>query len=117
MTNPKLTAPATSPASDGSATYIRFDELTPNPSTKRWAVMSKDQGGRIGCVSWHGPWRKYCFFPMPSTVFEKVCLREIADFCENQTTQHQLGKKLTRLKSPEEYAGREPGDGNGKTYP
>ena len=75
--------------------YINFVELTPNPATKRWAVMPEDGSAQIGMVKWHGPWRKYCFFPMGETVFEQVCLREIADFCENQTKAHcaQKGKK------------------------
>lgn len=94
MSDTKLKSPATSPAAHGSATWIRFDELTPNPATKRWAVMPKDGSAQIGMVSWYGPWRKYCFFPMASTVFEWVCLREIAEFCESQTVLHRLDKQL-----------------------
>lgn len=45
----------------GSATWIRFDELTPNPATKRWAVMPKDGSAQIGRVQWYGPWHKYLF--------------------------------------------------------
>lgn len=80
----------------GSATWIRFDELTPNPATKRWAVMPKDDGAQIGRVQWYGPWRKYCFMPMANTVFEQLCLREIAAFCEEQTKAHRKpNDKLT----------------------
>lgn len=73
----------------GSATWIRFDELTPNPATKRWAVMPTDGSAQIGRVQWYGAWRKYCFMPIPNCVFEQMCLREIADFCENQTKLHR----------------------------
>ena len=72
--------------------FITFEPLTPNPATKRWAVMPKDGSSQIGAVSWHGPWRKYCFFPVPSTVFEQVCLRDIADFCERETRLHRSAK-------------------------
>lgn len=89
-------------AAHGSATWIRFDELTPNPATKRWAVMPKDGPDRIGIISWYGPWRKYCFFPTPETVYEQVCLREIADFCEVQTAMHRLRRETDRAKSPNE---------------
>mgnify|MGYP001613370893 CR=1 FL=1 len=77
----------------GSAAWIRFDELTPNPSTKRWSVMTKD-GTQIGMVKWYGPWRKYCFFPMAETVYEQVCLRDIARFCEEESIKHR------KLKTP-----------------
>ena len=38
----------------------------------------------LGAIKWYAPWRKYSFFPQPHTVFEKDCLREIADFCEKE---------------------------------
>ena len=47
----------------------------------------------IGLVHWYGPGRKYCFFPIAETVFEQVCLREIAAFCEDQTKLHRESKK------------------------
>jgi hypothetical protein len=79
-------------AGSASGSYITFEPLAPNPATKRWAVMSKDQGSQIGSVSWYGPWRKYCFMPMASTVFEQVCLREIAEFIERETKSHRASK-------------------------
>jgi len=78
-------------SSTGSGTWIRFDELTPNPATKRWAVTTKDDI-QIGTVKWYGPWRKYCFFPMAETVYEQVCLRDIASFCETETKNHRAAK-------------------------
>jgi len=72
--------------------FIIFEQRKPKPKTKVWAVLSKD-GGQIGTVCWYGPWRKYCFVPMDGTVFEQVCLREIAQFCENATRQHREDKK------------------------
>jgi len=89
------------PAGSMTGTHIRFDELTPNPATKRWAVMPKDGSQQIGTISWYGPWRKYCFFPMAATVFEEVCLREIGCFIEGETILHRRKKssnaKLTSL--------------------
>jgi len=70
-------------------TYIRFVEGTPKPRTKTWTVFGRDGGGRIGQIAWLGKWRKYCFFPALDTVFEQVCLREIADFCEHETRHHR----------------------------
>jgi hypothetical protein len=78
------------PCSDAlpAGTFIRFEPRAPNPKTKVWAVVSKD-GGEIGAVNWYGPWRKYCFTPNSNTVFEQVCLREIAQFCETATRIHK----------------------------
>ena len=69
-------------------TFITFTPGLPKPKTLTWFVHPKDSTNHIGMVKWYGPWRKYCFFPEAYTVFEKVCLREIADFCEQKTKGH-----------------------------
>ena len=74
--------------SDQKGTYITFAERPPKPKTKVWAVLSQG-GAEIGTVCWYGPWRKYCFMPAYSSVFEQVCLREIAQFCETETRNHK----------------------------
>ena len=45
-----------------------------------WNVCNKDEGLMIGRVSWHGPWRKYCFFPIPDCVWSSDCLEDLATF-------------------------------------
>lgn len=54
--------------------------------TKVWNVQTKD-GGVLGSIRWFGAWRKYCFYPSAGTIFDKSCLRDIADFCESQTNE------------------------------
>jgi len=91
------------PAGSATGTFIEFVPTAPNPKTKRWAVRSKDQGAQIGTVGWHGPWRKYCFMPLGNTVFEQVCLREVADFCEAETKRHReqkLREDINLVDSP-----------------
>lgn len=73
--------------------WITFRPLTPKPKTKVWAVLSND-GGQIGTVAWYGPWRKYCFSPEAGTVFEQVCLRDIAQFCEAETRLHRTAQSV-----------------------
>jgi len=73
------------------AKWIEFIEGTPKAKTKCWLVVAKD-GGTIGSVKWHGPWRKYCFFPYDYTVFEEDCLRDISNFIEGETAKHRSQK-------------------------
>lgn len=47
----------------------------------------------LGEIRWYGAWRKYAFFPSQQTLFEEVCLREIAMFIENRTQAHRREKK------------------------
>jgi hypothetical protein len=64
---------------------FRLDACQP-PKTQRWEVVAKDGGEVLGTVKWWGAWRKYTFHPLAATLYEPTCLRDIAAFCEEQTT-------------------------------
>jgi hypothetical protein len=78
----------------GTHIVFRFTANSPGGKTSAWRVQSSYKGHedmQLGTVAWFGRWRKYGFFPPQnrSTVFEEVCLREIAEFCETQTKEHR----------------------------
>lgn len=79
--------------------YLKFiEDLAPTDrKTKVWFVSSMTNF-MLGRIKWHGPWRKYCFFVAATGeyVFDKNCLREIADFCEEQTNLYM--EKKTNVK-------------------
>lgn len=93
----RLNIPATPPPppEPPTGTYIRFVELDPKPKTRVWAVTTLDDA-MLGTVSWYGPWRKYAFHPQPLTVYESVCLVEIAWFCTAQTKAHNARNRERR---------------------
>lgn len=70
--------------------YIEFVTVDrPDLKTKFWRVQPiGDPDLMLGYVKWFGRWRRYAFFPAPSCVFEKDCLRALADFCELKTREH-----------------------------
>ena len=61
--------------------------------TKIFSVRAKEDDTFIGLVKWFGAWRKYCFFPIENTVFEQDCLRDIAQFIEEETKRHKLKER------------------------
>ena len=69
-----------------SATWIRFERIGDSASgkTRMWRVMA-NSGGDLGTIKWFGRWRCYAFYPDGATVYERKCLRDIADFCEEET--------------------------------
>lgn len=76
--------------------WIRFQESAmrnPKKKTKEWAVLAVNERLPLGYVKWFSNWRKYCFFPLQSTIYEQDCLRDIANFCESQTKTHREGWK------------------------
>lgn len=81
--------------SDGK--YIQFNEVGVSKSglTKLWEVINKENGTLLGKVGWYGPWRQYAFFPDGDLdlVFERNCLRGIANFCELKTREHNKRRK------------------------
>lgn len=54
-----------------------------------WDVVAKEGPALLGRISWWGPWRKYAFFPMPTTLFEPTCLRDIASFIDARMAERR----------------------------
>lgn len=68
------------------STYIEFVFVAKSASQKTSIWTAVASGGEpLGTVKWFGRWRCYAFFPDTNTVFEKTCLRDIAQFCEERT--------------------------------
>lgn len=69
--------------------YLRFEFHRNSSSglTKIWTVMSLGGVG-LGTIQWFAQWRRYVLYPSAGTVWDKGCLREVADFCESETTAH-----------------------------
>ena len=77
-------------------TYITFMRAQDKAHTQVWRVLTKYGPEQIGWVSWYTPWHKYAFHPNENTVYEQVCLREIATFCERATAQHKAAADIRR---------------------
>lgn len=72
--------------------YIEFvlQEKLPGRLTDCWLVRPKDNPDCVlGNVRWYGAWRCYVYFPVEYTLYEKKCLRDIADFCEAETAKRK----------------------------
>ncbi len=80
--------------------YVRFIHVGESASKRTLVWMVAGRGGdgaddfELGYVKWFAPWKTYSFEPHSGTVFEKRCLRDIAQFCEELTKEHR-----ERLKS------------------
>ena len=82
--------------------YIEFSAPEPSATgrTQVWVVRAK--GGAplaLGSVKWFGRWRCYAFFPLGDTVFERECLRDIAEFCEARTVEHRAERREAILNT------------------
>lgn len=57
--------------------------VSPRPEGRRtnvYYVINKKRSC-IGVVKWHGPWKRFCFYPSPESCYDPVCLESVADFC------------------------------------
>lgn len=55
--------------------------------TPIYHIFSKDGDLPLGEISWHGPWRKFCFFPEKNTIFEITCLNDIIIFIQEKMNE------------------------------
>lgn len=63
--------------------YLWFQEY-PSDSGKTLVVkiLSKSSGDRLGSIRWYGPWRQYCFYPSPDTIFNKGCMNDVVKYID-----------------------------------
>ncbi|MDX9802799.1 MAG: hypothetical protein RBS96_02050 [Dehalococcoidales bacterium] len=78
-------------------THIQFGEHPqPKRKTMVWAVTSVYDQTLLGFISWFPRFRKFSFFPQKDTVYEEMCLRDIAEFCETETKKQKERRKLEK---------------------
>lgn len=81
--------------------WISFQEDTPPAwKTKYWRVVATKGNTFLGGIKWWGGWRRYCFFPEQATIFEQDCLRDIANFCDEQTRAHRAKREENQERQP-----------------
>ncbi len=64
--------------------FLDEGKVSVGSKTQRFSVHSRHTNVLLGYVKWYVQWRQYVFFPL-NAIFDKKCLREIADFCERMT--------------------------------
>lgn len=60
--------------------YINFELLEKREKTSIYICLSNKSRDSLGLIKWYGPWRQYCFFPSPNTIFNRGCNTDINDF-------------------------------------
>jgi len=78
---------------DGThVTFVNCGQLE-SRKTNGYMVNAKEGSALLGWITWHGAWRKYAFHPSAGTIYEETCLRDIAEFCEQETKAHRAKAK------------------------
>lgn len=75
--------------------WVAFHPAGTSPSGKTKVWRASGSGGEddtIGWVKWSGAWRQYVFFTGAEShiTFAASCMRQIARFCDEQTTAQRL---------------------------
>ncbi len=68
--------------------YITFNRTVDNKKTQVWNVDLTRTGLPLGVIKWYAPWRQYCFFPEPDTVYSASCMNVIQNFIFTLNRQH-----------------------------
>jgi len=60
-------------------------------------VISKKHGYPLGQIKWHGPWRDYVFHPDKATLFNRACMKCIADKLAKMFMDHHAKCEEKRM--------------------
>lgn len=83
-------------------TFINIKDLgrvSDRAVTHLYEVTSRTNGALLGYIKWFAHWRQYSFFPV-DCIMEKVCMRDIADFCEQRTNERRQKRNGKNLQKP-----------------
>lgn len=79
--------------------YHDEGKVSPGSITNKFAVTDREKGTLLGYIKWYVLWRKYVFHPL-NCILDSVCLHELAEFCELNSTEH---RKRWEANRPKEY--------------
>lgn len=64
--------------------YIYFKLIEEKEKTNVYECRNNKTDDILGLIKWHGPWRRYCYFPSCAAVYSDGCLDDIRDFIDKQ---------------------------------
>jgi len=76
--------------------YMKFDKIGDTGKTEIWDILSKSSGFVLGKIKWYGPWRQYCFYPSPNSVFNNDCMTDIQKLIKNLQEDHRKAQRKIR---------------------
>lgn len=73
--------------------YLTFQPAGESASrlTKLWDVVS--HGEVIANIRWYAPWRNYVIEPKPFTLWDAVCLTQVAAFLAQVNREHKINRE------------------------
>ena len=76
--------------------WLRFhlQPQAPNRKTSRWTVYATEGGAVLGTVEWYTAWRQYVFVPESECLFNRTCLRDLAQFCDDAMAQRLVASVI-----------------------
>ena len=70
--------------------YLRVEKEGDTGRTEIHGVFSALHGDRLGTIRWYGAWRQYAFFPERETIWNRDCLRQMAEALDDAMRGQQL---------------------------
>lgn len=88
---------------EGEYTYGTYISFCKGPKELKrksdiYSIRSLD-GDLLGYIKWFPSWRKYVFYPYQNTVYEETCLREVAEFIEQETKLYKENRKNEKVNA------------------
>lgn len=81
------------------AKWITFEQQPMgDKKTKTFYVYNKESHTLLGTVSWYGAFRQYSFTSYGKIIYEKQCLRDIADFLDNLMLERKVEKQNNKTQ-------------------
>ena len=67
---------------------FRDSSSSPSGKTRIFVVQNPETKEYQGTIKWHGPWRKYVFYPDENSFYDHDFLQYVGQFLEQRTWEH-----------------------------
>lgn len=81
--------------------FFNVVEVESLGSTRKFELVSGRSGKALAEVSWYGPWRQYCFFPAPNTVWSDSCLESAKSFLKRIKAEYWAAREEAKAATGE----------------
>lgn len=69
--------------------FLKFTLTRNTGKTCVWHVESAANHTFLGVLGWFAPWRRYVFRPAENTIFDALCIRELANFIDDRMNERR----------------------------
>lgn len=69
--------------------FLRFESQSSESGLTQIVEVYNSHLTRLGQIRWFSPWRRYCFYPYPNSIYDAKCMGELISKIDELMSKRQ----------------------------